>query len=179
MMNRKRLFIAAALFCVSGCSVISQKERVLSDPRFLNVVSNPTKFDGRPVEFIAWITLRHEDKNLWLTPADRESWNLKHCISLDNPELLKKRFGQLDHQYVKVKGVFVKDASESGKYLRLEACNEFAIRIDKSEDIRMFRGSELPDNRRRSERRTRTFRSERRKRAPQASAGKRAPDTHL
>lgn len=125
-MNPKILAILLAGLTLSACmpTVWAQPDR--ADSLFLAAAASPAKFDGQSIVIKAWITLRHEDKNLWATWKDHENWNTLHCISLVNYDSLP---ASLDGAYVQVEGVLRSDSSQNGSLVRLASCRDVALDI--------------------------------------------------
>jgi len=118
--------VASMLMVVaSGCASIDLMHP--SDPEFLRAAESPGAFDGKTITIRGWITLRHEDKNLWATWRDHENWETTRCISIINYDSLDDA---LDGKYVEVTGVMREDASMGGTLLRLASCRNAAIEVD-------------------------------------------------
>lgn len=117
--------LVTTVLAASACTSVALRQEV-ADPLFLKAAMSPSDFEGKEVVVRAWITLRHEDKNLWATWQDHENWETMHCISLINYDSLDK---SLDGRYVEVTGVVHSDASSGGNLLRLASCREVAIEI--------------------------------------------------
>jgi len=117
--------LVAAVLVASACTPVALRQDV-ADPLFLKAAMSPSDFEGKEVVVRAWITLRHEDKNLWATWHDHENWETIHCISLINYDSLDK---SLDGRYVEVTGVVRSDASNRGDLLRFASCRDVAIEI--------------------------------------------------
>jgi len=109
-----------------------------ADQRFLDVAENPKKFEGHEVTLRAWITLRHEDRNLWATMKDHESWKPVRCLSLVNYDALANLEPDLDGHFVEVTGTVINDASNNGTVIRLGACRDSAIEISGPSAIRLM-----------------------------------------
>jgi len=112
------------------------KPGVLADETFLDVARRPQAFEGQTVTMRAWITLRHEDKNLWATWTDHQSWNTERCVSLINYDSLENFEQALDGHFVEVVGTVVSDASREGTLLRFASCRDVAIEISGPSAIR-------------------------------------------
>ena len=126
--------LMVTILSTSACtSVVIRK--AAADPLFLKVVMSPSDFDGQEIVVRAWITLRHEDKNLWATRRDQKSWETVHCISLINYDSLD---ASLDGRYVEVTGVVRSDASNEGSLLRFASCRELAIEVSGPSAIRVI-----------------------------------------
>ncbi len=117
--------LTATMLSASACTSVAIRPEV-ADPLFLRVAMSPSNFDGQVVVVRAWITLRHEDKNLWATRLDHDNWETTHCLSLVNYDSLDS---SLDGQYVEVTGVVHSDASDGGNLLRFSSCREAAIEV--------------------------------------------------
>ncbi|WP_141453162.1 hypothetical protein [Pseudoxanthomonas sp. z9] len=124
-------------FGLAACSSHKLKTELSADQRFLDVAANPKQFEGKEVTFRAWITLRHEDKNLWATMSDGENWETLRCVSLINYDSLDGRKRDLDGRMVEVTGTIVSDASEGGTIIRLGACRDVAIEISGPSAIKL------------------------------------------
>lgn len=124
------LMALASLWILAACSSrIPMATGFPADQRFLDVAANPQQFNGREVTFRAWITLRHEDKNLWATMRDHENWETLRCVSLVNYDSLDGLERDLDGRIVEVTGTVINDASQGGTVLRLGACRDVAVEI--------------------------------------------------
>lgn len=121
----KPTFFALTMILVVPACATSSAMR-LPDATFLQASKSPTAFDGKTITVRGWITLRHEDKNLWATWQDHENWETTRCISLVNYDSLNDA---LDGKYVEVTGVLRKDASNGGTLLRLASCRDVALEV--------------------------------------------------
>lgn len=128
----RAIAVIAFSLLATGC-VSKGPSRQEVHQHFLEIADNPSEFDGRTIRVTGWISLRHEDKNLWATPSDHEDWNIKHCISLIGYDKLNA--DALDGKYVEVNGVLRKDASESGNLIRLASCRDVAIEIENASSV--------------------------------------------
>lgn len=137
MKNLINTFAILACLCGACACSLRMEKSLPADERFIRVAENPQKFDGQEVTFRAWITLRHEDKNLWATMNDQSSWNTLRCLSLINYDSLSGLEPDLDGRVVEVTGTVVGDASRGGKLLRLGACRDVAIEISGASAIRL------------------------------------------
>lgn len=124
-MKNSWIMLTTALF-IAGCASGSIAHKAEPDANFLKISESPSSYDGKAVTVEAWITLRHEDKNLWATWQDHENWETTRCISLSNYDSLSEK---LDGKRVKVTGVLHADASNGGKLLRLASCRSVAIEV--------------------------------------------------
>ncbi|WP_153067875.1 MULTISPECIES: hypothetical protein [Xanthomonas] len=122
------LFIGA-LAC---CAISPTKNFRTIDPQLAEIFSNPEIFNDKEVTFKAWVSLRNEDKNLWATRKDNEKWNIKKCISLIGYDDLSARKDISDGAYVQVTGTIVEDGSKAGNIIRLTACRNLSIRVDRN-----------------------------------------------
>jgi len=102
---------------------------VAVDGKFLDVAQSPQNFHGQVVTLRAWISLRHEDRNLWATWKDHESWETTRCISLTNYGSLEGMEASIDGRLVEVTGTIINDASKDGTVLRLGACRDIALEV--------------------------------------------------
>lgn len=136
MLRTSCLFLASVL--LTACASYTAKN-VGADPLFLDVVSSQKAFDGKTVTFNAWITLRHEDRNLWATWKDHENWETRQCISLTNYDALNGLEASLDGQYVRITGVIRSDASDNGKVIRLGSCQKMALEITDANSIEVLK----------------------------------------
>lgn len=100
-----------------------------ADKNFLDVARSPGKFNGQVVKLRAWISVRHEDHNLWATWKDHENWETTNCISLVNHGSLEGWEAAVDGRFVEVTGTVIDDASEGGTVLRLGSCRDVALEI--------------------------------------------------
>lgn len=129
-MNMKLLHTIWLCVGLLACSSLGTPERnIPADSTFLSVARSPQRFDGQVVTFRAWISLRHEDKNLWTTWRDHENWETTNCISLENYGVLEGMEPSVDGRYVELTGKIINDASEGGSVLRLGSCRDVAIEI--------------------------------------------------
>lgn len=126
--------LTATILFTSACTSVAMRQEV-ADPLFLRAAMSPSDFDGQEVVVRAWITLRHEDKNLWATRQDHENWETVHCISLVNYDSLD---ASLDGRYVEVTGVVRSDASNGGNLLRFASCREVAMEVAGPSAIRLI-----------------------------------------
>lgn len=132
-MSMNPIFKLTALCCSLGlvaCSPASSLQReAVADPLFLQVAAAPQTFEGKTVTLRGWVSLRHEDRNLWVTKADHERWQTPRCLSLSLYDALLDRAGELDGRLVEVTGVVSSDASKGGRVIRLGACRDVAIAV--------------------------------------------------
>ena len=126
--------LMVTILSTSACTSVATR-KAAADPLFLKVAMSPSDFDGQEIVVRAWITLRHEDKNLWATRRDQKSWETVHCISLINYDSLD---ASLDGRYVEVTGVVRSDASNGGSLLRFASCRELAIEVSGPSAIRVI-----------------------------------------
>ena len=126
--------LMVTILSTSACTSVATR-KAAADPLFLKVAMSPSDFDGQEIVVRAWITLRHEDKNLWATRRDQKSWETVHCISLINYDSLD---ASLDGRYVEVTGVVRSDASNEGSLLRFASCRELAIEVSGPSAIRVI-----------------------------------------
>ncbi|MCX7556715.1 hypothetical protein OS187_07750 [Xanthomonadaceae bacterium JHOS43] len=134
MKMRYFIMLMATIISVSACTSAAIRHEA-ADPLFLKVAMSPSDFEGQEIVVRAWITLRHEDKNLWATRQDHENWETVHCISLINYDSLDP---SLDGRYVEVTGVVRSDASNGGNLLRFASCREVAIEVAGPSAIRLI-----------------------------------------
>ena len=129
-MNTKMLHVTWFCAGLLACSSPDTPSRnVAVDSRFWEVAQSPQNFDGQVVTFRAWISLRHEDRNLWATWKDHQSWDTTRCISLANYGSLESMEASIDGRLVEVTGVIINDASKDGTVLRLGACRDVALEL--------------------------------------------------
>lgn len=125
-------------FLVVAC-VSREPAGQMADQRFVEIAINPSGYDGSVVTIKGWISLRHEDKNLWATWADHEDWNTERCISLVGYDKLDA--DALDGKYVEVLGVLRKDASENGAIIRLASCRDVAVEVNAASAVSLVNES--------------------------------------
>jgi len=120
-----------------ACSSLGAPGRnIPADSKFLDVARSSQKFDGQVVMLRAWISLRHEDKNLWATWKDHEAWETTNCISLANYGALEGMEASIDGRYVEVTGTIINDASKGGTVLRLGSCRDVALEITGASSVK-------------------------------------------
>lgn len=132
-MKNLSIALACAYFltaCVTNAPTTSK-----ADQRFVDIATEPGKFDGQAVTVVGWLTLRHEDRNLWATKKDHDSWETRRCISLVNGDLLEDRKGSLDGRYVRVTGILRGDATDNGAVIRLGSCRNVGLEIAKPDSV--------------------------------------------
>lgn len=134
-MNTSRGLFAIILLTIAACSIGKPARDLTPDAAFLQAAKAPVEFDGREVKVRAWISFRHEDKNLWATWRDHENWETTRCISLVNYDVLDE---SLDGRFVEVSGILKSDASNNGELIRLASCRNVAIEISGREAIRVL-----------------------------------------
>lgn len=127
-MTKMTATLALCAVAVASCAV-SNSKNIPVDPGFLNAASDSLSLDGKSVVVRGWISLRHEDKNLWATWHDHEQWETSRCISLINYDSLVGQENLLDGKYVEVTGILRSDASEEGRLIRLASCRNVGIEI--------------------------------------------------
>lgn len=130
-MTMKLLFAMAFVLMCAACTTIGKARP--ADAVFLQVAKSPEAFDRKSVTVKAWITLRHEDKNLWATWRDHENWDTTNCLSLVNYDSLDD---EMDGKYVEVTGMVIADASNDGAIIRLASCRGAAIEVSGPSAIR-------------------------------------------
>ena len=133
-MKIPEFMLLAATLASSACASTAFHQEA-ADPLFLQASMSPSDFEGREIVVRAWITLRHEDKNLWATWQDHEKWETAHCISLVNYDSLDP---SLDGRYVEIIGVIRSDASNRGNLLRFASCREVAIEVAGPSAVRLI-----------------------------------------
>jgi hypothetical protein len=129
--------LIAALFVVwllTSCASHPQITRA-ADTEFVKILSNPAAFDGETVKVRGWISVRHEDKNFWLTWKDHENWEVSRCISLVHYDLLDDVAKSLDGRYVEITGTFRMDASNNGSMIRLASCSKRGIELENAASV--------------------------------------------
>lgn len=99
------------------------------DTEFVKILNDPASHDGELVKVRGWISLRHEDKNFWLTWKDHEDWTVSRCISLVHYDQLDDVAKSLDGRYVEITGTFRMDASNNGSMIRLASCSKRGIEM--------------------------------------------------
>lgn len=100
-----------------------------ADTRIEDVLAHPDLYNGKRVSLNAWITLRNEDQNLWVSWKDHQQWETRKCISLTNYDVLSGKSALLDGRHVKVTGIVRSDASKKGGVIRLAACRDLALEL--------------------------------------------------
>ncbi|TAA39645.1 hypothetical protein [Pseudoxanthomonas winnipegensis] len=129
-MNKKFLHVTGLCVGLLACTSIGYAGGDgPADEKFLDVARNPGKFNGQVVTLRAWISIRHEDKNLWATWKDHEDWETTNCISLVNYGSLEALEASIDGRFVQVTGTVIEDASKGGTVLRLGSCRDVALEI--------------------------------------------------
>jgi hypothetical protein len=81
--------------------------------------------------------MRHEDWNLWATPADHANGNTTRCISLSGYDDLRDHAADFDGKVVEITGTFISDATWGGRIVRLGACSDAALRVDGLSGVRL------------------------------------------
>jgi hypothetical protein len=139
--NPMRKTVVSSFFTIitllNGCTGVHIKNQRI-DPVFLKVIESPAAFDGQKVKINAWITLRHEDKNLWASWQAHENWDTQKCISLIGYDALEKAQNRLDGRYVEITGVIRSDASQKGSIIRLASCRDIALEIVDEASLRVM-----------------------------------------
>jgi hypothetical protein len=125
------------VMAISACAHSAQKETPI-DSDFLNVSGNPRSFDGKVVTIRGWLSLEHEDKNIWASKADHEAWATKRCLSIVNYDSLKLHQSMFDGKRVEVTGVVRGDASNGGRLIRLASCRDAGIEIGGPASIKVI-----------------------------------------
>lgn len=143
-MRLKKIVWNAIIFTVInfmiGCTNVSNVKALVVDDIF-QILASPALYDGKEVTIRGWISMRHEDNNLWSTWQDHEAWNVNKCISLKNyfsKEDLRK---SVDGKFVEIKGIFYMDADrdKNGLIVRSGSCNKFAIEFDGQSSIQILK----------------------------------------
>lgn len=136
MYSLRRTILTAAMVFISASVLAYQvpkrslEARIHSaDTRIEDVLAHPGLYDGKRLTFDAWVSLRDEDQNLWVTWNDHEHWETRKCISLTNYDVLSGKATILDGRHVKVTGIVRIDASERGAVIRLSACRNLALEL--------------------------------------------------
>lgn len=127
---------------LAACAGSPRLGIVPPDEAFILAATYPDYFDGKEVSLRGWITLRHEDWNLWATSADQEEWNTPRCISLSGYYSLRDEADEFDGRLVEVTGTILSDASLGGKVIRLGACRDVAIKISGPSSVKLVYGGD-------------------------------------
>jgi hypothetical protein len=120
-----------------ACSISTGLRNAAADEAFLSALISPDRNNGKVVTLKGWVSMRHEDWNLWATPADRENWNTARCISLSGYDDLRDYAADFDGKFVEITGTFTSDATEGGRIVRLGACSDIALRVDGLSSVRL------------------------------------------
>ncbi|TMN16529.1 hypothetical protein [Pseudoxanthomonas sp. X-1] len=135
----KSLCVIVLCAGLSACNSLGAAEGDTPvDETFLEVARNPDKFAGQVVTLRAWISVRHEDNNLWATLKDHENWETRRCISLVNYSSLEGMEAAMDGHFVQITGTVIDDASKSGTVLRLGSCRDVALEIAGPSSIKLI-----------------------------------------
>lgn len=131
------IVICIALLILVACSGPLAVKGMGPDKDFIALSVLPDGNDGRLVTLRGWVSMRHEDWNLWATQSDHENWNTVRCISLSNYDELRGHAREFDGRFVEITGTLIKDATNGGKLVRLGSCREVAISLDGLGSIRI------------------------------------------
>ncbi|WP_279207352.1 hypothetical protein [Stenotrophomonas indicatrix] len=138
-MSTRRLLRPIAFCCslaILACSSMApSRQATKADPLFLDVAAAPHAFEGQTITLRGWVSLRHEDRNLWATKNDHERWQTSRCVSLSLYASLLSRVSDLDGRVVEVTGVISNDASKGGGVIRLGACRDAAIAVSELHQV--------------------------------------------
>lgn len=135
-MHSHSITIICALL-LSACSGSSAVKSIAADESFLSASMFHEKSDGELVTLRGWVSMRHEDWNLWATWSDHEDWNTTRCISLSGYDELRDHAKDFDGKLVEVTGTLLSDATERGRIVRLGSCREVAIRVNGLSSVRL------------------------------------------
>lgn len=98
-MNRRTLFLAA--LALSPGAFADQAV----DVSMINLIANPTAFDGKKVRLIGYVRLEFEGDSIYLHRDDARQRNFKNGLWLD-VEMPQKRRTSINNRYALVEGVF-------------------------------------------------------------------------
>ncbi|WP_445513504.1 hypothetical protein [Stenotrophomonas sp. 3(2025)] len=131
----RRIAFCCSLALLAFSSMAPSRQATKADPLFLDVAAAPHAFEGQTVTLRGWVSLRHEDRNLWATKDDHERWQTSRCISLSLYASLLSRVSDLDGRMVEVTGVIRSDASKEGRVIRLGACRNAAVVVSELHQV--------------------------------------------
>jgi hypothetical protein len=109
VISSKAICIAALLFPLVHIKSQTPYVDLGHDPSMatlLQILSNPNLYDGKEVEFIAYLNLEFESDTLWLHKEDRENAILGNSIWVSATPEMEKNKKQLRNKYVLVRGIF-------------------------------------------------------------------------
>lgn len=121
-----RKLITVLVLLLTACST-SQHDRARTYLRPSEINVSPSSFDGKRVTIRGFLTMRFEDRNLWDSEESHKNWDSKQCISIVNYYWLGTKEKELDGKFVEIVGVYMKDADEDGKVIRMASCNQHGI----------------------------------------------------
>jgi len=125
---RAQVSLLIASLLLFSCSIPAVGSQGVTT-RMEDVLAHPDLYNGKRLTFYAWVSLRHEDQNLWVTWNDHQNWETRKCMSLTNYDVLSGKATTLDGRLVKVTGIVRIDASEKGAFIRLAACRNLALEL--------------------------------------------------
>jgi len=107
---------------------------------FKDITTSPNSYHKKLIRIKGWISMRHEDHNLWVTWNDHEKWKTKNCISLKYYFTSKEVRQSMDAKLVEVTGIFNMDAdhNETGPVIRLGVCNKFSIELTEPSAVKIL-----------------------------------------
>jgi hypothetical protein len=95
------------------------------------LLNRPDFYDGKRVQFGAWVTLENENYNVWETKQAMEGFDVSKCLSLQNYQQFESGpISRFNRTFVKVSGVFSKDVTQGRPLIRWNACSDEAIALD-------------------------------------------------
>lgn len=109
---------------LAGCASIQPDPGALTPTQLRQ---SSSLYDGKQVTVVAWMTLGHEDANLWTDAQDMNSRRTIHCVSLENFDDLLEAKGALNGHRVELTGTFRKDVVGESGTIRFSACSRSAL----------------------------------------------------
>ena len=105
-MGSRFAVVVFAMMLLSSSGLAQHNESAPPIVSMVQLLSNPNKYDGKPVVVFGFLTIGQENNNLYLGKADYDNVLLANSIWVDlSTEMLKNKT-ELEMKYVRIVGVF-------------------------------------------------------------------------